>query len=102
MKTKLTQMLGIEYPILCGGMYGLSDAKLVSSISNAGGLGFIASGHMTDTEMLRKEIKRTRTLTDKPFGVNISLLKESKNDLSRNFIDVVIEEKIPCSRDCWQ
>lgn len=95
METKLTEMLGIEYPILCGGMYGLSDAKLVSSISNAGGLGFIASGHMTDKEMLRNEIRRARTLTDKPFGVNISLLKESKNDLSRDFIDVVIEEKVP-------
>ena len=95
MKTKLTQMLGIEYPILCGGMYGLSEATLVSSVCNAGGLGFIATGHFTGKEMLRDEIKKTRALTDKPFGVNISLLKESKSDLSRDFVDVVIEEKVP-------
>ncbi len=95
MDTKITKMLNIEYPILCGGLYGLTDAKLVSSVSNAGGYAFLSSSHLCSKDLLRKEIKKTRELTGKPFGVNISLLKESKSNLVKEYIDVVIEEGIP-------
>lgn len=95
MKTKITEMLGIKYPILCGGLYGLSDANLVSSVCNAGGLAFISSSDLGDKELLREEIQKTKQLTSNPFGVNISLLAETKNNLSHDYIDVIIEEHIP-------
>lgn len=87
-------MLNIKYPILCGGLYGLSESKLVSSISNAGGLAFLSSSHLNSKELLKNEIRKTRKLTDKPFGVNLSLLKEAKSNLTNDYIDVLIEEKV--------
>lgn len=95
MKTKITEMLGIKYPILCGGLYGLSESKLVSSVCNAGGLAFLSSNHLGSKEALQEQIKQTKKLTNKPFGVNISLLSESKTNLTNDYIDVVIEENIP-------
>ncbi len=95
MKTKLTEMLDIKYPILCGGLYGLTESRLVSSVGNAGGLGFLSSNHLGSKKALREEIKQTKKLTNKPFGVNISLLAESESNLSNGYIDVIIEENIP-------
>lgn len=95
MKTKITEMLMVDHPILCGGLYGLSDAKLVSSVCNAGGLGFLSSNDLGNKEKLREEIIKTKKLTNKPFGVNISLLAETENNLTNDYIDVIIEEKIP-------
>lgn len=95
MKNKITEMLNIKYPILCGGLYGLSESKLVSSICNAGGLAFLSSNHLGSKKALREQIHQTKNLTDKPFGVNISLLAESKSNLTNEYIDVIIEEKIP-------
>lgn len=94
MKTKITEMLNIKYPILCGGLYGISESKLVSSVCNAGGLAFLSSNHLGSKEELREQIHKTKKLTDKPFGVNISLLSESKTNKSNDYIDVIIEEKI--------
>lgn len=94
MKTRITEMLGIEYPILCGGLFGLSESKLVSSVCNAGGLAFLSSNHLGDKEALREQIKQTRKLTDRPFGVNVSLLPELKKNLTDDYIDVIVEEKI--------
>lgn len=95
MKTKITEMLNIKYPILCGGLYGLSESQLVSSVCNAGGLAFLSSNHLKSKEALREQIIQTKKLTNKPFGVNISLLAESKSNIANDYIDIIIEEKIP-------
>jgi enoyl-[acyl-carrier protein] reductase II len=69
---KLTKLLGIKYPIVQGGMAGVSESILVSAVSNAGGIGVIGSGFSLP-EWLDEEIKKTKALTDKPFGVNLLL-----------------------------
>lgn len=68
--TEICDLFGIEYPIILGGMAWAGEANLVAAVSNAGGLGLIGSGNMPD-ENLKEEIERVRTLTEKPFGVNI-------------------------------
>lgn len=96
MKTRITDMLGIKYPILKGGMQWLSKAELVAAVSNAGGLGFLTAASFTSKEELIAEIRKTKSLTDKPFGVNISMLPEVvKGELTNDFVAAVIEEKIP-------
>ena len=77
-KTRVTELLGIEYPILAGPMAYLSTPELVSAVSNAGGLGIIASLSYFEVDELREAIKKTKTLTDKPFGVNITLLPTAR------------------------
>ena len=96
-KTKITDMLGIEHPILMGGMQWITRAEFVASICNAGGTGFITAESFEDAQALRDEIRKMRTLTDKPFGVNISMLPEvgSLADRTLQFLDVVCEEGIP-------
>jgi len=71
--TVLCEMLGIKYPIFQGGMAWISEAKLAAAVSNAGGLGILAAGS-APAEHVLNEIKKIKTLTDKPFGVNIMLL----------------------------
>ena len=88
MATKLTELLNIKYPILQGGMAWISDAGLASAVSNAGGAGIISTGGRT-TEYTRDEIRRARSLTDKPFGVNVMLMAPNKQEI----IDVICEEK---------
>ncbi len=94
--TKITEMLGIEHPILCGGMQWLSRAEFVAEVSQAGSLGFITAETFPTPEDLRDEIKKTRTLTDKPFGVNISMIPEIGNlpERTLSFVDVVCEEGV--------
>ncbi|MGL6198847.1 MAG: NAD(P)H-dependent flavin oxidoreductase [Lachnospiraceae bacterium] len=94
MKTQITEMLGIKYPILCGGMYGLSEAELVAAVGNAGGLAFLSSSHLGTKEALREQIRTTRSLTNKPFGVNLSLLSEAKTNRTHDYINVLVEEGI--------
>lgn len=89
MRTKLTGLLGIKYPIIQGAMAWCSEAKLVAAVSNAGGAGIIGAGGRTP-EWLREEIRKTKTLTDKPFGVNIMLMAPNVNDIT----DVICEEKV--------
>ncbi|MEW6757325.1 MAG: nitronate monooxygenase [Acidobacteriota bacterium] len=84
------RILGIRFPILQGGMTWVSEAVLAAAVSEAGGLGCIATGNMPG-ELLREEIRKVRTLTDRPYAVNLILL-------SPNFkacVDVVREEKVP-------
>lgn len=88
--TKLTQLLNIKYPIIQGGMAGVSDSALVSAVSNAGGLGVIGSGFLPP-DWLKQEIKKTKSLTDKPFGVNLLM----QNPKVVELIKVVIKQKIP-------
>lgn len=74
MKTRITEMLGIEHPIIQGGMMWVGRAELASAVSNAGGLGIITALTQPSPEDLAKEIARCREMTDKPFGVNITIL----------------------------
>lgn len=89
MKTKLTDLLGIDYPLIQGGMAWVADAKLAAAVSNAGGCGLIAGG-AAPADVIRAEIQQAKTLTDKPFGVNIMLLSPHAMDL----VDLCIEEKV--------
>lgn len=74
-RTRITELFGIEYPIIQGALGGgLSRAGLVSAVSNAGGLGMITSLNYATAEGLREEIRETKSLTDKPFAVNVTLL----------------------------
>ncbi len=95
LKTRVTEMLGIEVPIIQGGMAWLGLAELVSAVSNAGGLGIIGSVTFPAPEELRDEIRRTRKLTDKPFGVNITLLPAMRQLPNDGFVQVVVEEGVP-------
>lgn len=73
-KTRITEMFGIETPILMGGMTGVGYGELVAAVANAGALGFITAHMFPSGEALKEEIAKTRELTDKPFGVNLTLL----------------------------
>ncbi len=73
-KTKLTEMFGVEHPIVMGGMTGVGYGELVAAVANAGALGFIVAHLFPTAEALKEEIEKTRKLTDKPFGVNLTLL----------------------------
>ena len=73
MKTRITELLGIKYPILLSGMSWISVPEMVAAVSNAGGLGILATGPL-DAEQTRKSVRKIRELTDKPFGANASLL----------------------------
>ena len=89
-KTKISQLLGIEYPIFQGGMAWVADAALASAVSNAGGLGIIAGMNMNG-EQLRAEIRKLRETCDKPFAVNVMLMSPHAAEVA----DVIVEEKVP-------
>lgn len=74
MKTRITELFGIEHPIICGGMLWLAKPELCAAVSNAGGLGNITAANYNTGEELRAAIRQCRQLTDKPIGVNITLL----------------------------
>jgi NADH:quinone reductase (non-electrogenic) len=92
--TRVTELLGITYPIIGGPMQWLSRASFVSAISNAGGLGIITSASFASKEALRDEIKYTRELTDKPFAVNINLFPSMRPFSVDDMLDVLDEEGI--------
>lgn len=89
MKTRITELLGIKYPVIQGGMAWTSDAVLAAAVSNAGGAGIIGSGGRT-TEWTREEIRKAKTLTDKPFGVNVMLMAPNAGEIA----DMLCEEKV--------
>lgn len=93
-KTRITEMLGIEYPIIQGAMMWLSRAELVAAVSNAGGLGIIAALTFSTAEELQQEIKKTKSITDKPFAVNITLMPTVQPVNYEAYIDVAIEEGV--------
>lgn len=88
MKTKLSESLGIKYPIIQGAMAWVSESKLAAAVSNAGGLGSIATAGRNPT-WVEEEIRKAKTLTDKPFGVNVVLMDAAKDEI----IDTIIKEK---------
>ena len=90
MQTKLTKLLGIQYPIIQGGMAWIADASLASAVSNAGGLGIISAMN-ADADWVRAEIKKCRAMTDKPFGVNIMLMRPHVEEVAK----MVAEEMVP-------
>ncbi|MFZ5944199.1 MAG: nitronate monooxygenase [Bacillota bacterium] len=89
MKTRLTELLGIKYPVIQGGMAWVSESSLASAVSNAGGAGVIASGGR-DVDWVRNEVRKAKELTDKPFGVNIVLMDNNKDDK----VAMLCEEKV--------
>lgn len=89
-KTRITELLGIKYPILQGGMAWIAESTLASAVSNAGGAGIIAGGS-APASYIEEQIRRAKTLTDRPFGVNIMLLSPNADDLAQ----LVIDEKVP-------
>ena len=74
MKTKITELFGIEHPIIQGGMHFVGFAELAAAVSNAGGLGIITGLTQGTPEKLEAEIEKCQALTDKPFGVKLTLL----------------------------
>jgi NAD(P)H-dependent flavin oxidoreductase YrpB (nitropropane dioxygenase family) len=93
-KTRVTEMLAIEYPIIQGAMQWLARAELAAAVSNAGGLGIVSSFTFPDAGKLRQEIKKTRSLTDKPFAVNVTLLPTIRPINIEEYINVAIEEGV--------
>ena len=74
LKTRLTEMLGIDHPLVMGGLTGVGTVELAAAVSNAGGLGMFTSHNAGSPEGARREIRRLKTLTSKPFGVNLTVL----------------------------
>ena len=93
-KTRITEMMEIEFPIIQGGMQWVARAELVSAVSNAGGLGILSGLSFSSPEELAAEIKKTRDLTDKPFAVNISLLPTLLPVDYDNYIDAILQEGV--------
>lgn len=73
-KTRFTEMFGVEIPITCGGMTRVGKAELIAAVANAGALGFLTALTPGSPELLRKEIQKTKDMTDKPFGINLTIL----------------------------
>lgn len=89
MKTRITELLNIEYPIIQGGMAWVAEHKLAAAVSNAGGLGLIGAAS-APAEVVREEIRECKKLTDKPFGVNVMLLNPNADEVAR----VIVEEGV--------
>jgi nitronate monooxygenase len=94
-KTRITEMFGVEAPLVMGGMTGVGYGPLVAAVANAGGLGFITAHMFTTAEALEAEIRRTREETDKPFGVNLTILPSFNPIPYDEYRRVIIENKIP-------
>ena len=90
MKTEITELLNIEYPIIQGGMAWVADYHLAAAVSNAGGLGLIGSGG-APASWVKDQIREVKKLTDKPFWVNIMLMNPEADEIAK----VIVEEKVP-------
>jgi len=93
-KTRLTELLNIKHPIICGGMFRLGRAELAAAVSNAGGLGIITAATFPDEESFRNELHSLKKLTDKPFGVNINLFPTARKFQAQDYIAMCIEEGV--------
>ena len=91
--TRITKLLNIDYPIIQGGLAYLAYSELASSVSNAGGLGQITAMSLESPEALRDEIRKVKTLTHKPFGVNFAIGQHGRS--YTHFLDVAVEENVP-------
>lgn len=86
MKTEITELLGIEYPIIQGGMAWVADYHLAAAVSEAGGLGIIGAGGM-DAEMVRNQVREVKKLTNKPFGVNVMLMNPHAPEIAKMLVE---------------
>ena len=91
MKTRITELLGIRYPIIQGGMQWVGRAELAAAVSNAGGLGILTALTQQTPEALREEIARTRTMTDRPFGVNLTILPAVKPPPYAEYVQAILD-----------
>lgn len=91
--TRVTEIFGIKYPIVQGGLAHLAYSELAAAVSNAGGLGQVTAMSLDSPEKLREEIKKVRELTDKPFGVNFAIGASRRP--YEEFVKVAVEEKVP-------
>ena len=89
-ETRITQLLGIRFPVFQGGMAWVSSSSLVAAVSNAGGLGILGSGPL-ESEQLIQEIHAIKALTSNPFGVNIMLLMPN----AAKVVEICINERVP-------
>ncbi|AXQ31073.1 nitronate monooxygenase [Solimonas sp. K1W22B-7] len=94
MKNRVTELLGTKYPIIQGGMMWVGRAELAAAVSNAGALGILTALTQPTPEHLAKEIERCRTMTDKPFGVNLTILPSAKPPPYEAYLDVVLDSGI--------
>lgn len=94
MKTRVTEQLGIRYPILQGGMQWVGLAELASAVSNAGGLGVLTALTQPTPDDLRHEIARCRTMTDQPFGVNLTILPSVKPPPYAEYVQAIIDSGV--------
>ena len=95
-QTRITEMFGIRYPIICGGMFWVGRAELVAAVANAGGLGFMVGATFgEDLDALRAEIRKARDLTDGPIGLNINLFPAVRRQPIEEWVQIAVEEKIP-------
>jgi len=94
MKTRITELLGIRYPIIQGGMQWVGLAELAAAVSNAGGLGILTALTQQTPDALRREIERTRALTDRPFGVNLTILPAVKPPPYAEYVQAIIDSGI--------
>ena len=109
-KTRITEMLEIEHPIVQGGMQGVGTAQMASAVSNAGGLGIITALTQPTPEALREEIEKCRSMTDKPFGVNMTVFPTINSPDYNAYADAVIESGVkimetagtPAVREIWE
>ena len=93
-KTRFTELVGVEHPIVQGGMQWVGRAELVAAVANAGALGFITALTQPTPEDLTKEIARCRDMTDKPFGVNLTILPSIKPPPYAEYRQAIIESGI--------
>src|SRR5689334_9487939 len=94
MKNRVTEMLGVRYPIVQGGMQWVGRAELASAVSNAGGLGILTALTQPTPADLAKEIARCRTMTDKPFGVNLTILPSIKPPPYAEYLAAILDNGI--------
>lgn len=93
-QTKITEMFGIQYPIVVGTMMHLSRAEMVAAASNAGALGVLASAIFENKQEFRKEIKKTKDLTGKPFAVNLNMFPAMNPVDNREYLEVIFDEGV--------
>ena len=93
-QTKITELLGIKYPLVVGTMMHLSRAEMVAAASNAGALGVLSSATFQKKEEFREELKKLRGMTDKPFAVNLNLFPARRPVDNREYLEVIFEEGI--------
>ncbi|MFX0099986.1 MAG: NAD(P)H-dependent flavin oxidoreductase [Candidatus Hodarchaeota archaeon] len=93
-KTDVTEMLGIKYPIIGGTMYNITNSEFVADISNAGGLGILASVMYPKPDLLREALQKLKSLTDKPFAVNVNLFPMLMPVNQKGLIEVMIDEGV--------